>query len=35
MIADAEIIDRESRLLARATGSFTPNAAFDPTPPPQ
>ena len=35
MIADAEITDRERRLLARATGSFTPNEAFDPTPPPR
>jgi len=31
MIADARIIDPEGNLVARASGTFTPNRAFDPS----
>lgn len=31
MIADARIIDPEGKLVARASGTFTPNRAFDPS----
>jgi uncharacterized protein (TIGR00369 family) len=31
LVADAEILDGDGRPVARATGSFSPNMAFDPT----
>jgi uncharacterized protein (TIGR00369 family) len=30
-IADARILDSDGKLIARASGTFTPNRAFDPT----
>jgi hypothetical protein len=31
VLADARITGPEGKLVARASGSFTPNTAFDPT----